>query len=491
MALVAAVVVLAACGSGKTTKPLPPSQPVVTFIGDSPLADVLGYRLTVSGLNYTTEDGTITSSPFLKSPPAALPSVQVDLSNLRDAFTVLNFGQIPEGTYNKVTVSLSSVQVTTYNPANTPPVTITSPTLSTSDVVVPINPPLVIAKDSVGGVLLDFDIRSSVGVDPSGQIASKMTPVIRATAITPNDTDGFGMMTDTLGFVTSVTPQPATATAQFTGSFVMQLFSNSLGAAQVPSLNVNLTSTTNMFGVDQLNHLLTGTFTETNSYVDSKGNVVGSYIEFEGQSDVTNNNVALIGTVLSLTKDSSGNLTGFQFYVRHTEPSDIFVVPLDSVEDINLSSSTIYQFSERAVNFASLTFDHTALTPGQEVIVQGVVTKSTTTGTPDTVAADSVYLKLQAHEGNFSTLVAAGSDDKTGAFWLAPGATLFAGQPILVITNSQTQFINLAGLSALSPTPTLVVRGLLFLDVAGGTANGITIPPNTLVLLSDVVHQIG
>jgi hypothetical protein len=106
------------------------------------------------------------------------------------------------------------------------------------------------------------------------------------------------------------------------------------------------------------------------------------------------------------------------------------------------------------------------------------------------VAADKVYVKLQSHQGNFSSLVAAQSDDKTGAFWMASCGTLFQGAPILVLTDGQTAFVNLTGLSALTPQPTLLVKGLVFFERQGGTVNGVTVPPGTLVLVAKQVHQL-
>jgi len=101
-----------------------------------------------------------------------------------------------------------------------------------------------------------------------------------------------------------------------------------------------------------------------------------------------------------------------------------------------------------------------------------------------------VYLKLQTHEGNFTSLLAVGSDDRTGAFWLRPCASIFQNAPILVITSGATNYLNVTGLNGLTSLPSILVKGLLFYEPTGITVNGINVPPGTLVLLAKQVHQL-
>ena len=133
-------------------------------------------------------------------------------------------------------------------------------------------------------------------------------------------------------------------------------------------------------------------------------------------------------------------------------------------------------------------------------MVHGVFKKpATPTGStvapPTTIAPDKIYLKLQTHEGSFSSLVQAAGDDKTGAFMLAPCAMLFNNSPILVVTNTNTTFLNVGGLNELTPQGDLIVKGLLFYDLHGGvlqgnTINNVSVPPGTLVLVAKQVHRV-
>jgi hypothetical protein len=411
----------------------------------------------------------------------------VNFANLRDVSSILNFGSVPGETFDKGTLSLSVPQIVVYDPSQSPPVRAITGTFSNTSPKFNIDPPLVVSKDALATVQIDFDLRNSIVLDAQGQVTGTVNPILKAQSLTANATTGFGPMEDLLGFVTSVTP--FSTNSNFIGSFALQLFSGSLG--QAPLLNVSLTNSTQVFGVDALNHLLTGSVVETNGFVDSKGNFVATYVEVEDQAVVASNQFALVGTILSLSRDASGNLTEFDFYVGEEAPQVSTIVRLDQVVQVNVSGSTRYQFSSRLANFAGFPFDSSALAVGQQVIVHGTATPPPSGSTnPTTIAASSVYLKLQTHVGNFASVIAVGSDNKTGAFWFAPCATLFRGTRILVLTNNQTEFINLSGLEALTSQPSLLVKGLLFFEAQGGTANGVTIPPGTLVLVANGVHQL-
>ena len=90
--------------------------------------------------------------------------------------------------------------------------------------------------------------------------------------------------------------------------------------------------------------------------------------------DPANNILALIGPVTSVTRDAQGNVTSFNLWARDVEPSDPSVVTPDTIVTVNLSSSTVYQYSSRTANFANLPFTPANISVGQEVVVHGPVT---------------------------------------------------------------------------------------------------------------------
>lgn len=491
-----AAVLLSNCGGGSSTPPVS-NGTLATLVGDSPLCDVLAFRVTVSGVT-VTHAGTSNTTDVL-SPNST--SMKVEFASLRDFSTILNFAAIPAGTYDHMTFSLSFAQVVVYDPTQTPPIRTVTVTFSNNKPVVPISPALTVTANKVSAVQVDFNLRQSIQLDSSGQVTASATPAMTVTPVVASGSQGFGEMDDIDGFVTRV--DTFTSTENFTGDFALQLLGGGTGGQ--PAVVVNLTNTTTLCGpapgTDQpcaplpLNQLLTGSFAEVDGYLDSSGNFVANTAEIEDPEVVENNQIALLGYVLSVTRDASGNLTQFSFYVREEQPDDEFGITLDTAVVVNPTSSTIYQYSSRSTNFASLPFDSTSINVGQELVVSGVFTPPPTppagqTAGPTTVAPDRIYLKLQVDDGNFASLVQSGSDDKTGAFNLTPCATMFQGAPMMVFTTSQTNFLNVAGLNELTAQHSLLIKGLLFFEPQATAVNGVNVPAGTWVMLAKQVHQL-
>jgi hypothetical protein len=400
----------------------------------------------------------------------------------------LDLNTIQAGTYYQAKASLTLVELGVYNTSLSPPTTVIAATLSTNTPTFNISPPLVITNGEVSALEIDYDMVRSTQLKQgaNGSLSALVTPVFSASGLTAEPNTGFGEMDDLMGFVRSV--NTSSTNPSFIGGFLMQFLSGSLPAGA--AVLVNYTNNTVMYGAPALNQLLTGSFVEVDGYVDENGNLIGETVEVEFQEDPSQNEVALIGLVTSLLKDVNNNLVGFDLWVRQEEPDDSSTVPLDTIVQVNLSSSTTYQFSSRSTNFANLTFDPTALAVGQEVVVHGPYALSTASSHPTTVAADKVYLKLQSMQGNFASLLQAGSDNKTGAFQLTPCCMLLQSVPIYVLTDNQTAFVNLPGLSGLNTQTSLLVKGLPFFQPLGGTVNGVAVPPGTLVVLAKQVHQL-
>jgi hypothetical protein len=238
---------------------------------------------------------------------------------------------------------------------------------------------------------------------------------------------------------------------------------------------------------------------EVDAYIDVDGNFVATSVEDEYTENPLSNTLALIGPVTSVTRDSSGNVTSFTLWARDVEPNDGAVVTLDTIPVVDVTSSTIYQYSSRSVNFASLPFGPGNIAVGQELVVHGQVTPPTggsgsgAPTLPTTVAAAKVYDKLQTIQGSFTSLVQVANDDKTGAFVFTPCSTLFQGTSTMVLTSNQTTFDNASGLSSLSghgTQPSLMVKGLSFFEQQGQTINGVPVPAGTFVILAKQVHQL-
>ncbi len=89
-----------------------------------------------------------------------------------------------------------------------------------------------------------------------------------------------------------------------------------------------------------------------------------------------------------------------------------------------------------------------------------------------------------------NSMLAIGSDNLTGAFILTPCCQLLQGVPLYVVTNNQTNFVNVTGLEALTSVQTLVVQGMPYYEPKAVTINGATIPAGALVVQAKQVHVL-
>ena len=520
--LIALIAVLAAafltsCGSSKE-KVTVPTGSLITLVGDLPgPCDVVSFPFSISTLALTGassvgQTGAVTVP--INSGSLNAPVIRINLGCLRDFTTPLSIGTASVGTYSLAQITLSAPQMTFFDPTILPPnLPIDSAELTMQPLQLyqlPIDPPLVISKNAASVLQIDFDMLhmiQSITRDPANEkVMVTATPEITFTPLTAvgSQGQGFGELDDLVGFVRSVTIPPPVNLGQYNGNFSLQLLSASTSSP--PVVPINLTSSTQLYGFSNLNQLYTDSFCEVDAYIDDDGNFVANtvedeYTEFVPQLGGTQApTLAIIGPVTSLTRDALGNVTSFNIWARDVEPDDRFAVELDSIPQVNLSSSTTYEYSSRSVNFANLPFGPANITVGQEVIVHGLVTPPQGTGSsgapplPTIVTAYKVYDKLQSIQGSFSSLVQVAGDNKTGAFTFSPCAVMFQQAPTMVLTNSQTSFVNLNGLSSLtggsSGNPSLLVKGLPLFEGQAQTIYGVPVPAGTLVILAKQVHEL-
>lgn len=500
MMLGLAVLLFPSCGNNNNAGPvITQSGPLYIFVGNVPAGNVLSLRTSISTLTLRVQGSTDHIVTVFPTTTNLTSLFKVNFASLRDFSTILNLASVPEATYDAATLTFASPQLGLYDPSLDPPIQSVLGTLTTTEPLIPISPPLTIKKGKLNALRIDFDMVRSIEVDAQGQVTNNINPVLKAATVVPADPDGFGFFDDLVGFVRSVSPYPVGQ--NFTGAFTMQLLSGT-----GPAVTVNVTydadnpndpnKTTQLYGIPDgngdgipdLNQLITGQVVEVGAYIDSNGNVVARAVQAEDRAVVELHELAFLGYVLSTTRDADGNLTQFQFYVREEEPNISAGVPLDSVVTVNVGTSTTFNLSSPPVDFADLPFDAAAIVQGQELIVHGQYTL--VTDQPATVAANSIYLKVQTLQGKLGSLVQVGSDGKTGAFWLTPATSLLQPTPVLVMTNTNTVFLNVFGLSQILPQATLLVRGLPFYQAQAGTINGVSVPAGTLVVITRQLHQL-
>ncbi|HEX5411783.1 MAG TPA: DUF5666 domain-containing protein [Terriglobia bacterium] len=498
---VATALMMVACGapSSSDLQQKPNSNGALyTFIGDTPSCGVLSFGTFFTGMSLHKAGKPATSVVDVWPTGASPTSPVVEMSTLRDIMSIANLTSVQPGTYDQVILKAVVNAAAAFDPTQSPPFKRLSPTLTSDTVTINLQPALTVTSGKVSALMLDLDLPQSLNVDSQGQLTGTVTWVFSGFPIVASGTTGFGEMDSMYGFVRTVnSSSPGTG---FTGSFTLQTHSATLGG-NGPALNVDLTDTTDfcMNGacgvpVSEIDQLTTGSYVEVDAFVDEKGNVVANRIQVEDRESLGDKLLAYVGPVLDVTKDANGNVTQFDMLVRETEPPDATNIPNSTAVTVFVPQSTAFNallISPDLINLASnanLDFAANTLVTGQEVVVHGPFSKAS--GGMTTVMAYSVYPRFQAVQGLFSSLAGnPGSDNKTGAFQMAPCNGLLSGNPFIVVTDSQTLFENTSGLSTLSPTTPVLVRGQMFLNAAGSTIDGIQIPAGTSVLVANRVRQ--
>jgi hypothetical protein len=477
-----------------------------TFLGDTPVCDVLSLRMNVTALTLGVA-GNSSQTVSVLNPLSTV--INLNFAALRDFSTVLALSSTAAATYDRVSMQLQAPALIVYDPTQNPAFRAVSVTLSTGTTspLFNINPPLTIKQNTVSALSLDFNLEQMVGINSAGQFDGTITPVATATALAASPTEGFGHLDGLEGFVRTVqTASFTSGSTTFTGGILLQMLSSSVSGSGGPGVTISFTKDTQICMPPTVSNqacqppasiaqILTNSYAWVDAFLDSNGNFNASTVDFEDVEDPTNKKIAFIGPILSLTRDITGNVTGFTMFLRDQLPPSNFNVANDTAVQVNLSPATIYQSSSPATNFASLPFGPSALAVGQEVVVHGTFTVPTTTPPSAVVTAQTIYLKLQTHEGNLGSLLAVQPDDHTGAFTLSPCATMLlqgdaTALPIYVFTNSATAFVNTSGLTTLRSQPAILVKGLLYLEPRSVTINGVTVPAGKLVLLAKTVTQL-
>ena len=492
-----AVGMFSSCGDSSTPAPAPSNGSVYLFLGDAPFGDILSARMGISSLNLYPV-GSDTGVPALSSNLY----IRTDIAGLRDSLTILNIASLGAATYDRADISFTIPSLAVPDFTKNPPVNYITANMVSSSTKFNIQPALVLTKNKLFALRVDFDMLRSIRVDAQGQVTGTINPVFNITPVVPSADGHLAELDDLTGFVQTVNTTNTTgANPNFIGSFVMQL----LSGTGIP-VTVNVTNP-NHYGGAAFNRMLTGSVVEVDGYVDANGNVVANTgpdengnpvntVEIEGVADVTQNLVAFMGTVLSVTRDVSGRVTGFNLFVTDVEPEPSTLgIYWDTNMVVDASAVSTYQYSSRATSFVNphLSFDATTIVPGQQVSVLGTYVTTTNPSTQvsaTAVTAENIYLRLQSVQGSYASSLQLGSDDKTGAFVLTPASSLLRQAPVMVFTSATTKFVDLAGLSALGPNHILLARGLLFYERQATTINGVPVPAGTTVVLAKQVHQL-
>jgi hypothetical protein len=288
---------------------------------------------------------------------------------------------------------------------------------------------------------MEFDIRQSLAVDGTGQITGAVNPTFDMRLLNASDAN-----------VTIDDFHGGYLGAAGNNSFLMQ---GPLGRQWTVTAN----DSTDFDTGD-----LMGSFT-TNSIVDVSGqlNPVTHSIDATEISLISTDKFVL-GGLLTSVRPPSGAATAADLYVRFELPAVSGITPGD-ITTLPLNGSEAYKIANLPIPLTTLLFSNTSLAAGQHVGVGGVL--NTVAGVT-TLLPHRVVLERQGQAGTWvpaSTIIATGN---TGSFQLTDDSTagVLLPTPLTVLTTSNTTFINLSGLPALSGTAAIPLRvvGLVLID---------------------------
>ena len=344
-------------------------------------------------------------------------------------FTFENSNPAPVISYVDVTTNPPSVKTLTGSFSQTT-VTVPFPTAS----------PLVVASNGLAGLHIDFDVDDSV-VTSGGQITGAINPVINVAAVSASEE--MGEITDFTGNVVS--------TSSSSNSFSMQ------GPYGMPR-TIDVNSSTQYNGSNSLGTLTANAIVSVIGTVQADGSILAKYVEL-----ITTDKAFISGRVLAVNP-ASGPATSVTMWVGE-EVGTSGVIPVDTVQTINLSSVTNYEVCFFDNWLTQQVFNNTSLVVGQRIFIGGTVSGGVFT-------PDMVSLRRQGVVGSLvssSVNVTGGSGSNLGYFQMQNDALMSysAGGAFTVYTGNATTFENIDGLSGLASagTPNLVSRGLVFKDV--------------------------
>jgi len=432
---------LSGCGGSLSSSTAQQNSMVVVTGQDSPIPSVLSFLVTIDSITLGTgiSNGTVTGAQTVLSTPTT-----VDFARFLGLRTLLGLQSVPPGTYTVAQIVVGNPVISVLNLG--PPPSVSTQALpfsaggSTVTLNIALNPGMTVATNELGGVTMHFDLRNSLVTDGTGNITS-VNPMITFRALQiPSDPDW--EIDELRGTVVSVSAP---------NSFVLQRVNG-----RQFTVDVNLQ--TDFEGVaSSITNLPTGALVEIPGQAQQDGSILADAVE-----SYTTDREFLEGIVLNTTP-SSGAATSLTLLVRDQIP----VVPgisIGNTANVAVSNTTIFDIYHLNLPITQLLFNDSKMVVGQAVVAGGTVD---TTTNPPTLDARRVVLHRQGIDGQ---AVSGTINLNTGTFQLQNngfwGYVLNAPVPVLTIPNL-TQFINVSGLSAITPSMNLRVVGLLLRDGSG------------------------
>lgn len=477
LALCLATIGLAGCGGSTSSLSTSPtasntqSAPVFLAGTDAPLPSVVSFQVTINSV--TLSNGGNNGVDILQAPQT------VDFARYNGLKTLLDFNSIPVGTYNTVTVSLSTPVISYLNlnsiPASAPPAiaTLSNATLMSSSVTVQLASPFTVTAGTAAGLKMDFDLRQSLLTDSTGQLTGQINPTIDFTALTPNTPSS--EIDEFYGTVISVNTSQNTFMIQGSHGrqYTVALNQANTGSGVTPTEwddqgNENGNSEGASNGQVNLANLV-----PNQTIVD----IAGQFQPNTQTFDVTD--VAIIsqhgfyaGGLVTYVNPTTGPANTFQMYVRGTLPTGTGIQS-GQIATVQLTGKEKYYVFRRHSPLLQFLFNSSLMIPGQEVSIGGPATGAQNASS---VSTDRVVLHLSGISG---TIVPGSMNASNKSVEIVPdGVTGYllgegnpTANPVRVYLTGKTEYKDgFSGMSDLTSIGNTVVRvvGLVLQDPTSG-----------------------
>ena len=444
LVLLALLFLMLACGGGATSGGQGNNQPGAVFVTgeDAPVSSVVAFNITINSI---TLNNSSTSVSALSTPTA------VDFGRLVGLRSLLGFNTVPAGTYNSATFTFetaSPAPVIDYVDLSTNPPSVGTlmGTLSQGTVTVPFpaGKPLVVTSNGLAGLHIDFNLRDSLAVDASNQMTGAINPVISVQAVSASE--DLGEITEFTGNVVSVNTGA--------NSFVMQ---GPYGFQRTIDVN----SSTLYNGSNSLSTLVVNGIVSVIGTMQADGSILASGVEL-----ISTSQAFISGRVLAVNP-TSGPVQTVTMWVGE-ELGTSGIIPLDTVQTINLSAVSTYDVCFFDNILTQQAFNDASLVVGQRIFIGGSTAGGVFTPQMVSLRRQGVVGALVAN----SVTITGGTGSNQGYFQMQNDALMSysAGGAFTVLTGDKTFFVNINGLAGLQSagTPNLISRGLVFKNPADG-----------------------
>jgi hypothetical protein len=444
--LMLAAVILIGCGGGNSTNGgnhvNPSTAALQVNVGDDPSDRVAALVLNINSVTLTNSSSQTVS--VLPAPTS------VEFMHLMGSLQSLSLVNVPQDTYTKATITISSAVVTYLSPATgqLTQQTITGPWSPSVNV----NPPLTISSGSMA-LNLHLDVGHSVSLDGNGNIT--FTPVFRAEMFHGgsggNHDHQYGGLDHVTGTVTSISAN----------SFVLTMMQSS------QSVTVYIDSHTEFEHIGGIGAMVGGMIVMVDADLQADGTLLAREVSL---AEHDSNGMQAEGLIVSIAGSPATQLA---LIAHDGAGSGMSHDDMGGTITVNLDSNTAFSIDSSHVDLTGLpftpAFSSSNIFKGQSVEVvsnsgmghdeddQGGMPHGTVS------AATDVNLEEQGLRGVVANYSANGSQ-ATFTLNVAPDSLFASLTATTSITVYQQASTGLWGLSSVTNGATVEVHGLLFVD---------------------------